>query len=66
MIKGKGNWGDFLERLLTAVLLTCLIVFYQQAFPKRKLSLAPNQTTSLAQKSLQILRFVSQESQDHL
>ncbi len=53
MIKGKGNWGDFLERLLTAVLLTCLIVSSQQAFSKRKLSLAPNKTTSLAQKSLE-------------
>ena len=55
MIKDKSNWGDFLERLLTAVMLTCLIVSYQQVFPKLKLSLSPYQTTSLAQRALQSL-----------
>ena len=55
MLKDKGNWGDFLERLLTAVLLTCLILSYQKGFPKLELLLAPNQTTSLAQIALRIL-----------
>ena len=55
MIKDKSNWGDFLERLLTAAMLTFLIVSSQQVFPKLKLSLSPNQTTSLAQRALQIL-----------
>ena len=40
MLKDKGNWGDFLERFLTAILLTCLILSYQQASPTIKLSLA--------------------------
>ena len=50
MLKDKGNWCDFLERLLTAVLLTCLILSYQKGFPTLKLSFVPNQTTSFTQK----------------
>ena len=33
MNKVKGNWGCFLERLLTALLLTCLLRAYRQALP---------------------------------
>ena len=33
MMKVKSNWGYFLERLLTAVILTGLLRVYQQALP---------------------------------
>ena len=55
MIKDKSNWGDFLERLLTAAMLTFLIVSCQQALPKFQLSLSHHQTTFLAQRFLQSL-----------
>ena len=47
MLQGKNNLGYLLERLLTAVLLTCLILSYQKCSPILKLSFVPNQTTSL-------------------
>ena len=50
MRKDNSNWVFFLERLLAAVILTYLLMTYQQqqAFPKtHKLSLSPNQNKLL-------------------
>ena len=47
MIKDRGSCNFFLERFLTAVILTYLIVTSQQVWPKLEISLAPNQTDAL-------------------
>ena len=47
MIKDRSSCNFFLERFLTAVILTYLIVISQQVLPKFKISFAPNQTYAL-------------------
>lgn len=47
MIKDRSSCNFFLERFLTALILTYLIVISQQVLPKFKISLASQQTYAL-------------------
>ena len=64
MIKDQGNWGDFLERLLTAVLLTSLLGGYQQAFPLKS-SFSFSQTLESNRSLISSSRYLELVKQKH-